>query len=187
MWRLNWFTAALGLGMSIPTPGAAQVQVQPADRVRILTITGSTLTGVLAEMSGDSMRVTVGRESWWMRRGDMVYLERSAQRHRQFARNFALTAVSAAGVGAMLGAITWKECVSNGLFGCMFVPESRSDAFFEGGLFGALLSVPVGVIVGLTLQYDRWEPVPMSGARRSSFSVAPLLNRGLGVAASISF
>jgi hypothetical protein len=180
-------TIALFLATSLPAPCVAQSRLQPADRVRVLTVTGTSLTGILAEIAGDSLRVTVNRESWWLRRGDLAYLERSSERYRQFARNFALTTASGAGVGAMLGAITWKECVSNSLFGCMFVPESRSDAFFAGALAGAFVSLPVGVIVGLALQYDRWEPTRLAEARRSGLSVRPMFGGGPGLTASFSF
>jgi hypothetical protein len=181
-------TIALVLATALSTPCAAQSRLLPADRVRILSVDGSSLTGVASELSPDSIRVSVqGEQQRWVRRAEIAYLERSAERHRKFARNFGVTIGSAAGVGAMLGAITWKECKSSGLFGCMFVPESRFDAFLMGGVAGGVISVPVGVILGLAIQYDRWEPTRLAEARRSSLIVKPVFVAGPGLSASFSF
>ena len=182
------FTTASLLGMALPEPSWAQVQ--PADRVRILTVNGATLTGVVTEASGDSIALSavVGQGApHWVRNPEIALLERSAGRYRQFARNLALTTLSGAALGGMAGALTWTKCVSNEFLGCLFHPESRSDAFWFGSVVAGAFSVPVGILLGLAIQYDRWEPVQKSGATGSSFSVMPRLDRGVGVSASFSF
>ena len=181
-------TIALFLAASLPTPCIAQSRLQLADRVRILSFDGSSRTGVLRELSSDSIRVSVlGEQQRWVRQADVAYLERSAERHRRFGRNFALTIGSTAAVAGMLGAITWTKCVSNEFLGCLMHPESRSDAFLMGATIGGVLSVPVGVILGLAIQYDRWEPARMAEVRRSGLSVKPEFGRGPGLSASFSF
>ena len=190
MGRLNLIAAALFLGGTLSAPALAQLQ--PADRVRILTVHGITLTGTVTGMSGDSIALTAvpGRgQANWVRRPDIAYLERSAGRYRKFGRNLALTTLSGAAIGGMIGAITWTECVSNEFLGCLMHPESRSDAVVFGAVVTGSLSVPIGILLGLAIQYERWEPAldAKPGDWRSSFSVAPRLGRDFGVTASFSF
>lgn len=178
---------ALVLWHLCPAPGLAQAALQPKDRIRILTVDDVSLTGVLTELSPDSLMVTGVHGTRWVHHAEIAYLERSTGRYRQFGRNLILTTGSVAAISGMLGAITWKKCVSNEFLGCLFAPESRADAFMLGAIAGGVLSIPVGVIVGLAVQYDRWEGVRTDGSKWSRLSVAPLPGRGLGATASFTF
>ena len=173
--------------MAFPTQGVGQWHLQPGERVRVLTVSGSSQVGVVSRTSSDSLMLISGTGTEWLRQGDVTYLERSVRRHRKFARNLAVTVGSVAGVSGMIAAIGWKECKSNQLFGCMMAPESRMDAFLFGGVVGGVLSVPVGVLVGLALQYDEWAPVNGAAQSGSSMSIRPLLDRGLGASVSFTF
>lgn len=186
MKQFNLFAAALLLGVALPEPGTAQLQ--PADRIRILTVRGISVTGVVTALSPDSIAVRVGiDEPHWIRRGEIAYLERSDKRYRKFARNLAVTTLSGTAIGGMIGALTWTKCVSNQLFGCLMHPESRSGAFVFGGVLAGALSVPAGVLMGLAIKYDHWVPVRGTSDEWSSFSVAPRFGSGLGLSASYSF
>jgi hypothetical protein len=127
------------------------------------------------EMSVDSMIVTDQSGPRWLAVAEIVYMERSTRRYRRFARNFAMTTGGTAAAGGMLAALAWKE------------GGSRSGAFLAGAMIGAVLSAPAGVILGMAIRYDRWEPAVISGSRRSGVSVTPLPGRSLGASASISF
>jgi hypothetical protein len=187
MKRLYLLMAALALATALPALGGAQLPVQPADRVRILYRDGSSLTGVVTTHSGDSLEVRSSGDRRWVRQADVAYLERSARRHRRFGRNFAATVGSVAGVTGMISAITWKKCVSNQFLGCLLEPETRGDAFVWGAMLGGVLSVPVGVVLGLAIQYDEWEPAHAASHRLSDLNVRPILHRGVGAAVSFSF
>lgn len=185
MRRLNLFAAASFLAIALPAPGLAQLQ--PTDRVRILTVDGLTLTGAVTEMSPDSLMLSSAGHANWVRQSEIAYLERSAGQYRMFARNFVVTAGSVAAVGGALAAITWTECVSNEFLGCLMTPGSRGEAFVMGAAAGALLGTPIGVILGLAIKYDRWEPAQTPAGRRTRVSVMPVFDRGVGASASISF
>ena len=180
-----WMTA-LSIAMVLPGPVAAQLQT--SERIRILTNDGRSVIGTLAAMPGDSLLVQNPTEAIWVRQGDVAYLERSIRRHRKFGRNFALTVGSLAGAGAMLGAITYKKCVSNEFLGCLMAPEDRSDAFLMGGIIGGILGAPLGLLMGAAIQYDRWAPVSRGAEGRfTGLSIAPMPHRGIGLSASRSF
>ena len=173
--------------MAWPAQAIGQWQVQPGERVRILTVTGASQVGVVAKSASDSLMLTTGSGAMWVRQGDVTYLERSVGRHRRFARNMAVTVGSVAGASGMLAAIGWEKCVSNQLFGCLMAPETRTDAFFFGAVVGGALSVPVGVLLGLALRYDDWEPVGGAVQTGARMSVRPLLDRGFGASVSVTF
>ena len=181
MGRVSLFAAVMAIAFS--EPGLAQLQ--PADRIRILTPDGGTVTGDVLEVASDSLHVDVAGRSAWVRQADIAYLERRTARHRRFARNFVVTAASTAGVAGAIAAITWKKCVSNEFLGCLLVPESRSEAFVFGGAVGTMIGVPLGLLVGYAVRHDQWEPVPLPG--RLGLTVSPAWRYGPGVSASLSF
>jgi hypothetical protein len=177
----------LAMVLSATLSATGYAQAQPAERVRILTTNGFSITGTLAEATSDSLRIRESQDWRWVRRSDIAYLERSTRRYHRFLPNFLATVAGGAGIGGMIGAISWKECVSNEFLGCLLAPETRADAFLMGGAIGGILSVPVGVVLGLALRYDRWEPVHDGPGVSSSLSVRPVVGRGIGMSASISF
>lgn len=187
MRQLYLLMAVVVLATAHSAKGEAQPPVQPADRVRILTRGGGSFTGVVIELARDSLEVQSSSERRWVQQADVAYLERSARRYRRFGRNFAATVGSVAGVSGMLSAITWKKCVSNEFLGCFLEPQTRGDAFLWGATAGAVLSVPVGVILGLAIRYDQWEPAQSTHGRSATVSVQPILHRGFGAAASFAF
>lgn len=175
--------AVVMLAITLSQPGLAQLQ--PTDRIRILTLSGGTVTGEVLFVAGDSLNVRVAGRPAWVRQADIAYLERSTARRRRFARNLAVTAASTAAVGGAIAAITWKKCVSNEFLGCLMVPASRSEAFVFGGAVGTMIGVPLGVLVGFAVRHDRWEPVPLPG--RLGLTVSPVRRYGAGVSASFPF
>lgn len=175
------------LALAVVLPAAAHAQFQQADRVRILTQDGLTHIGVVADITPDSVMLKRSDELRWVRRSDVAYLERSTRRYRRFFRNLAVTAGSTAGIGALIGGIAYKKCVSNEFLGCLMSPENRVQAFILGGVMGATVGIPVGVIVGSSIRYDQWEPALQAHERRSSLSIIPLPKRGIGLSASFSF
>ena len=153
--RHHLFTGALLLTISLPGSGASQPRA--ADRVRITTTAGLTVTGVVADVSPDSFQVLAGPQSRWVRQAEVSSVQRSVRRERRFVRNLAITTVSSAATVGMIAAMTWSPCVSTEFLGCLMHPESRSGAFMFGAVVGGTFSIPVGVIVGLALRHDVWE------------------------------
>jgi hypothetical protein len=190
MRRLTLVLAALttltALATTLPSRGLAQPLPQPGERVRILTVDGTSLTGTLTSASAEGM-ILGGRGGRSVRLADIAYVERSAGRYRRFGRNFALTTGTASLAGGMLAAITWTRCVSNQFLGCMLTPESRTEAFAWGAVAAGVLGMPVGVVVGLARRYDRWEALPLPGSRTSTVSIEPVFVGGFGLAGSLTF
>jgi hypothetical protein len=121
---------------------------------------------------------------------DIAYLERSAEHYRQFGKNFLTTVVIGAGAAGAIWAIVWSPCEDVGFMACFLEPESRGEAFVMGSIIGGAVAVPVGLILGLTLQYDRWEPLSVPGLPAipsSTISIKPVFTGGLGAVASFSF
>jgi hypothetical protein len=188
MWRfISTLLAVAALTISFPAAGTAQPQPVAGDRLRILTHDINTLFGTFVSSSADAMVLKSGGNERQIDYADIAYLERSSERYLKFWQNFFLTVGSGATVSGFLAAITWKPCVSNQLFGCLFASDSRSEEFIFGLAVGGLIAVPVGVIVGLVLEYDRWEPVSVPALPSSTISIRPVFDGGLGLAASISF
>jgi hypothetical protein len=63
---------------------------------------------------------------------------------------------SGAAIGGLIGAITYKECVSQGWLDCMFAPESRASATGTGALLGGLVGVLTGAVIGATKRTYQW-------------------------------
>jgi hypothetical protein len=114
-------------------------------------------------------------------------IERSLGERRRFARNLAITTGVGAGAGGLISAISWSPCRETGFLACMLHPESRGDAFAWGFVGGAMLGLPVGIIIGLAEKSERWELVPRPSFGPVALGLVTGGGRGVGVLASIPF
>ena len=69
----------------------------------------------------------------------------------------------------------------------MMHPSSRKRALQEGLAGGAMIGVPIGLIVGLAVKHERWERLLLSEQGQATFSIRPILGRELGLSASFAF
>jgi len=95
-------------------------------------------------------------------------LERSLGERRRFWRNFFITtAVSAVALGTVAAVAEDGTC-NDQPFGCL----GTGGAFVVGGIFGAVYSVPVGMVIGLAVRSERWEPAAWPGDSAAASSPA---------------
>lgn len=177
------------LAMILPAHGSGQSVLSPGELVRIHPLNGPVVTGIVQVASPQAIRLLgkAGGTEFVIPQDEIGQIERSLGRHRKFGRNFAVTVVaSAVGIGA-ISAISWSPCTDTGLFGCIMDPNSRGDAFSLGLAGGAIIGLPIGIIVGLAVKHERWERLSLPRQGQAALSIQPILGRELGLSASFAF
>ena len=169
----------------LPSYGSAQAVPSPGDRIRIKQVDGTILTGTLANVSTETVQLAVdplgGTIEVPVERIDL--LETSLGQQRNFGKNFGVTVAVAAAVGGTITALTWSPCST----ACPFLgPESRGEAFGWGLAGGAIIGLPIGVLVGLLRRSERWNPAGWPGSGRRRLVLRPVLGSRIGFAASVS-
>lgn len=174
-------TAALVLG-----PPAASAQNLPGegDRVRVRMAGGSERTGLVSAFDPAGSLVLVdeasGREVS-LPLHDVAGLEQSLGKGRRFGRNLGYTIAATSLTFGVLGAVSWSECTG----WCLLHPESRADAFAWGLVGGAVVGLPIGVIVGLAVTSERWASVDLPAVTERSVHFTPILGPRTGLAVSV--
>ena len=173
---------------ALPSVAAAQVGLQTGERIRILTSDGTTLVGEFGAATPQGLIFHEDGRERTLQSADIALLEVSTGRHRRFGRHFLATLAAGSVVGGVLGAVSYEPCNPNVFLGCLMSPMSRGDAFAWGFVGGAVLSLPVGVILGVAIKHDRWSSISLPDAEIAGVSLNPALIGGKpGVAASLSF
>lgn len=177
-WRITY---AMILVLATPAQASAQSIPPLGDRVRVLQADGTQVTGTLEESSASDLVLFV-RSGSFVRipAGNVALFERSLGRQRAFGRNFGLSVAATSLTGGLLSAVFWEPCP-----GCYFHPSSRVEAFGLGSLLGAILGLPISVIVGLAVQTEQWESVGVGSMMLSSARIQPTLVGGAGLSVSI--
>jgi hypothetical protein len=109
-------------------------------------------------------------------------LDRSLGERRRFGRNFLITTgVSALALG-ILAAATDAETCNDAPFGCL----DAGGSFIVGSIFGGIVGAPIGLIVGLAVRSERWEPVTLTPSEGTSLTLMPGAERvSLGVSVPV--
>jgi hypothetical protein len=189
MRRFPGFAATLlVLALGVPTPGAAQAKPGVGERIRILTVNGDSYAGTLSAASAEGLVISGALGGRAVRPSEIAYLERSSRRYRRFGRNFLFSIMATGLTTGTIAAAAWSPCVSNQFLGCLMASDSRSEEFAVGLVVGSVLfGIPLGTITGSVIKYDEWEEIPLPGTEKSTVTIAPVLDRGFGLSASISF
>ena len=176
------------LGGILPATSHAQSVLSPGDRIRVREGEGATVIGVVSAISAQEVRLaTRDRSGHVVSRDQIESLERSIGTERRFARNLFISVGATAAIGGVLGAVTWQPCRQTGFLACFLHPESRGEAATWGIAAGALVGVPIGIIVGLAARHEVWESLSVQGPGGSAVSVRPVVSADLlGVTGSIS-
>ena len=142
------------LGLILPATASGQRVPEVGERVQILTESGRRAFGTVSFLSADAIEIT--------RNGDGTrYFPVNHVREIRVARTVPAqpgaetrrglkTFLIMSGAGVGLGAITWSPCTATGFLACLMHPDSRGEAALRGGALGAIVGVPVALIVGLT-------------------------------------
>ena len=177
------------LAFWLPLAVSGQRAPSLGDRVRLRSPDGANPVGVVTSVTPDSVEVRQlrGRTEVWYATADWDQLERSLGRERSFGKNFGITLGVSTGAIALISAIAWSPCTDTGFVACDFYPLSRMRAFGYGMVGGALIGLPLGVIVGLAANSEKWEPISVPGRKSVAIEIVPIVGRRVGLAGSISF
>lgn len=138
---------------------AATRPAEPGDRIRLRTAAQERFAGTLLEVTPDILRIQADGAVVRVPRDGIETLERSLGEHRRFWRHFLLTTgVGAAAMGLLVAALDDGGC-SDGPFGCM----GPGGAFILGAGVGAVVSLPIGLVVGVAVRSERWAPAAPAG------------------------
>jgi len=150
------------LGLILPATALGQRVPEVGERVEILTETGRRAFGTVSFLSAEAIEITLN--------GDGTrYFPVNHVRGIRVARTVAAppgagtqrglkTFLIMSGAGVGLGAITWSPCTATGFLACLMHPASRGEAALLGGVLGAIVGVPVALIVGLTTgAWEEWD------------------------------
>lgn len=108
-------------------------------------------------------------------------LERSLGKRRRFGRNFLITTgVGALALGTWAAATDTERC-SDEPFGCL----DAGGSFILGSVVGGIISAPIGLIVGLSVRSERWEPATLTLPAGASVALTPLGAGRLALGASV--
>lgn len=174
--------------MYCPLTVAAQAAAAPGDRIRLKSRDGAVRVGVLSALNSESiiLRQAGGGQEISIPLSEATELERSLGSTRTFGSNFGLTVALSAATGGLLYGLTWSPCRETGFLACFLEPDSRTEAFAWGLAGGAIVGVPLGVITGLAIRREQWEPVPVPGIGGAGIVVVPIVGRRFGVVGSIA-
>ena len=147
------------LVMLLPTDARAQLPLSLGERIRIRHSDGSVRLGLLDSVSTDAVRLggLTADRSVVIARSNIRVIERSLGRELHFMRHLGITVASTAVAMSLVQGLTWSPCTRTGFMNCLMHPSSRVGAFEFGLAAGAVLGLPIGSIVGLTLKTERWE------------------------------
>jgi hypothetical protein len=171
-----------------PLPASAQTGPEPGpeqgDRVRIVQLDGSVVTGTLDRHVSGEVGVLIDStgEAWVIPEEEIESLERSLGPQRRFGKYLGLTVAASSLTLGTIAAVTWEPCEGWFCFG----PESSGEAFILGAAGGVILGLPLGAIIGAIVKEERWESVSPRGTRKVALTVRPVVGRQIGFSASLA-
>ncbi len=165
----------------LPSDGSSQAVPSPGDRIRIKQVDGTVLTGTLAALSPETIQLSVDSSRVEVPVARIEVLETSLGRQRNFGKYFPLTVVAASVVGATIGFIAYEDSEPHPFVG----PNTRGEYIAWGLAGGAIIGLPLGVIIGFEVREERWNPVALSAPTESALTIRPVLGSRVGFAGSI--
>jgi len=168
----------------LPSDGSAQAVPSPGDRIRIKQVDGTVLTGTITTLSPETIQLSVGPDD---RTAEIPVarievLETSLGQRRNYPKYIGITVAVTSIVGATIGGF-WEPCGGTGF--CIG-PETRSEGILLGFGIGALVGLPLGVIIGsLAVTEERWNPASLPAPAESRLTIHPLIGSGVGFAGSV--
>ena len=170
----------------LPSDGSSQAVPSLGHRIRIKQVDGTVLTGRLAALYPETIQVWIGSDDLAeVPVARIEVLETSLGRQRNFGKYFGLTVAAASVVGATIYALTWSPCTETGLFACWFEPDSRGEAFGWGAAGGAIIGLPLGLIIGSAVREERWTRGALPAPTAPRLTIRPVISSRVGFAGSI--
>ena len=178
----------IALLILLPAGIPAQEVSLVGQRVRLHPRGGSVITGQVTSATAGEIRLLVeGSDSEVeFHRSSITGLEKSLGEHRKFAKVLFMSVGATAALTGAVSAISWKPCRDTGFMACLLHPESRGAAFSWGAVGGAVIGLPIGIVLGLTMKSEKWASVKPDAFQDMSISILPILGNRPGVGASLS-
>jgi hypothetical protein len=172
----------------LPIPGSAQSSPGPGARIRIAQTDGTVQTGTLEDATPRRISLLSDQEGqeYVIPMARVGKVEASMGLERRFGKYCAIGVASTSVLAGTISAAGWSPCTRTGPFACLLSPESRGEAFMWGLVAGALIGVPIGLVVGLSVQEERWERVTLPGSPGVTVSIRPVIAPRPGFSASMS-
>ncbi len=170
----------------LPFDGSAQAVPSPGDRIRIKQVDGTVLTGRLLTLSPETIQLSVGSDDVAeVSVARIEVLETSLGRQRNFGKYFGLTVAVASLVGGTIYALTWSPCNETGFLACFLEPTSRVEAFGWGFAGGAIIGLPLGLIIGSKVREERWNRGALPALTAPRLTIRPVIGGRVGFAGSV--
>jgi hypothetical protein len=178
--------AVLALAMLLPVIAGGQAPPAAVGaRVRV-TAPSHDLereTTTIMDVRGDSIVIGDRHASRAIALTDVTALEVSTGKRRHVLRDAGLGSGIGIVAGLVVGAVTYKECVSTGFGGCWMAPESRTESAGYGAVLFGAAGLVTGAIVGLFDRTDQWA----SAALPVQAAIRPTGAGGINVMLSRAF
>lgn len=168
------------MAATLPIATGAQSVATAGDRIRFRQADGSSVVGTVVEASDSRMRLLGPGGEFVVAADEIRTLERSRGEGRDFAKNFFVTTGAGALVFGILSAATFEPCS-----GFCIGPTSTGEAFAWGVLGGGILSMPIGVIVGLVVRGEQWERLSLPRPANVALSFGHVSGNGFAFRGSI--
>jgi len=167
----------------LPSDGSAQAVPSPGDRIRIKQVDGPVLTGRLARFSAETIHLFPDSGGPWVEVPieGIEALETSLGRRTRYRKYIPLSMLGGAFVGAAYGAIT-GDSSSTGFLSSFDQPEFRAAVGF---VTGALIGLPVGLVLGSAFSEERWNRVALSAPTAPRLTVRPVIGSRVGFVGSL--
>jgi len=179
-----------------PVFSQTDLPILPGHRVRLTVSKGKPAAHSVAGMwvsSGEAivgdweansdgvilLRDQAGRGNWRVPAESVEQIEVSLGTKRRMGRSVVLSALGFAAGFGIIGAIAWEPCNEVGFMACFMTPTSRSESFAWGAGIGAILGLPIGLLIGLK-KHEIWREESAQGLK-ASIQTAPGGRIGLGL------
>ena len=180
------------IGTAICSAGPVRAQSAPAqgDRIRITIADSAVLTGTLRSFSGESLGIEVPGPKWHTTEIAEIGLEdittfeavlgKEYHVGRAIKKTTIVTVVTFGVIGLIGGADDCRNC---------FIDLTAEQGLLVGSIFGALVGVPLGLIIGALSPEEVWGDAPLPGQGSAPATptptVTPILGSRVGLSLSI--
>lgn len=157
--------AVLALLFSSGLCAQSSTALDPGARLRITQANGRPVVGVLAALTYDGLTPRSDSAPNRFSPDALARMARSDGRDVGW-KTFLYIMGGCTVAGGLIGAITYSPCEDDGFMACFLAPESRGEALVMGAAVGALLGIPLGVLITAALRHDRGREASLDAARR---------------------
>ena len=167
----------------LPFDGSAQAVPSPGDRIRIKQVDGTVLTGTLATFSAETIQLSVDSSRVEVPVARIEVLETSLGQRHNYPKYIGLTLAATSIAGAIIGAIAY---VDTGPCSWLCIgPQTRGESMAWGLAGGAIIGLPLGVIIGSEVREERWNRVALPAPTAPRLTIRPMIGSRVGFAGSI--